>query len=82
MPELGDLPIQPEFQKKMRAIAEMLDNTFNGRVRGPDRKVGFILLVFPFGQEEGRCNYISNGASREDVVKLLEEQVRAFREIL
>jgi hypothetical protein len=51
---------------------------FNGDKRGPDRDVGFVLLVFPFGEKEGRCNYISNGADRKDIVTLFKEQIKRF----
>ena len=50
----------------------------NGEARGDDRKVGFVLLVFPFGSGEGRCNYISNGASRRDIVTMMKEQIARF----
>jgi len=77
---LGDEPIQKEFHELMNDIAGRLDQLFNGEARGKDRNVGFVLLVFPYGEKEGRCNYISNGANREDVAKLLEEQAKRFRE--
>lgn len=75
---LGDAPIQPEYRATMQAVAEALDHTFNGDARGSDRRVGFVLLVFEFGEQEGRCNYISNGADRKDVVTLLKEQIKRF----
>jgi len=80
MPELGDAPIEPEYVEKMQLIAQMLDRAFNGDLRLNDRTTGFVLLVFPFGTKDGRCNYISNGADRADVLKLLEEQAQRFRE--
>ncbi len=76
MPQLGDKPIEPEYMEKMNAVARVLDELFNGD--GPDRQTGFILLVFPFGEKEGRCNYISNGADRRDVAVMLREQARRF----
>jgi hypothetical protein len=75
---LGDAPIEAAYREKMTAIAQSLDEVFNGQVGGPGRKTGFILLVFPFGETEGRCNYISNGANRKDVVTMLKEQIRRF----
>ena len=75
---LGDAPIEPEYLKMMNAVAEVLDHAFNGEARGEDRKTGFVLLVFPFGEGEGRCNYISNGADRKDVVTLMKEQIKRF----
>lgn len=76
--ELGSGPIQDEYRKQMNAIARVLDQTLNGDLKGPKRHTGFVLLVFPFGKSEGRCNYISNGAGRQDIVKLLREQANRF----
>jgi hypothetical protein len=76
--EYGDAPIEPAYIDMMKGVAKALDETFNEGVKGPARKVGFLLLVFPFGESEGRCNYISNGADRKDVVTMLKEQVKRF----
>ena len=35
---------------------------------------GFCLFAFPFGDEAGRCNYVSNG-KREDVLKVVSEWI-------
>lgn len=67
---LGDGPIQPEYQAKMKAVAQAVGEFF-----GPD--TGFILMVFPVDDHGGRCNYMSN-ARREDVVTLLKEQLARF----
>ncbi len=75
---LGDAPIDPEYIEKMQVIAVGLDELFNGEKRGKAREVGFVLLVFPFGEKEGRCNYISNGANRQDIVTLFKEQIKRF----
>ncbi len=75
---LGDAPIEPAYYDQMNAVAKALDELFNGQIGGPGRKVGFVLLVFPFGNEDGRCNYISNGADRRDVVTLMKEQIKRF----
>jgi hypothetical protein len=75
---LGDAPVQPEYRAKMEAVARTLDEFFNGPKKGADREVGFILLVFEYGNKEGRCNYISNGADRKDVATMLKEQVKRF----
>ena len=76
--QLGDAPIADEYRDKMVALARVLDEYFNGPAEGPARETGFILLVFPFGEGEGRCNYISNGADRKDVVTMLKEQIKRF----
>jgi hypothetical protein len=76
--QLGNAPIEEEYRQQMNAIAQVLDETFNGDARGNDRKTGFVLLVFPYGDQSGRCNYISNGADRRDIIKLLREQANRF----
>ncbi len=76
--QLGDAPIQQETRDLMVAIASGLDEFLNPDQRGPERKWGFMLLVFPFRDHEGRANYISNGANREDIVVLLKEQIARF----
>jgi hypothetical protein len=76
---LGDAPIQPEYRDQMNAIARVLDEAFNGAAKGSARKTGFVLLVFPFGDADGgRCNFISNGADRRDVVTLMREMIARF----
>jgi hypothetical protein len=76
--QLGDAPIEAEYTAKMNAIAAALDKTFNGQVGGEGRETGFVLMVFKFG-DEGRCNYISNGADRQDVVTLFKEMIARFQ---
>ena len=76
--ELGDAPIEPQYVEQMQAIAQALNETFNGDLKGDDRTTGFVLMVFPFGDRSGRCNYISNGADRKDVVTLMKEMIARF----
>ena len=75
---LGDAPIQAEYVEKMYAVAQALDELFNGDAKGPARETGFVLMVFPFGESDGRCNYISNGADRKDIVAMMKEQITRF----
>lgn len=87
-PRLGDAPIEPSYLDKMNVLASVIDEQFNGD-RPEDeagrkawikaRKTGFVLLVFPFGEVSGgRCNFISNGADRRDVVVLMKEMIARF----
>ena len=62
----------------MNMLAGVLDEMFNGEAKGDVRKVGFVLLVFPFGDDTGRCNFISNGADRKDIVVLFREMIARF----
>lgn len=78
--QLGDAPIEPGYKRMMNDIAFALDIAFNGNAKGDDRTTGFVLLVFPFGSSDGRCNYISNGAEREAIITLLREQADRFEE--
>jgi hypothetical protein len=75
---LGDAPLEAEYAEKMEAIARAIDELFNGDAKGDARKVGFVMMVFPFGDVSGRCNYLSNGADRQDVVTLMREMIARF----
>lgn len=77
-PTLGDGPIQMEFRAAMEAVAESLDQIFNGSREPTTRTTGFVLLLFPFGDKSGLCNYISNGADRKDIVTMMKEQIKRF----
>jgi hypothetical protein len=79
--KLGDQPIQPEFYERMNQLATILDVAFNEGTKGKARKTGFVLLVYPFGNLEkgdARCNFISNGADRKDLVVLFKEMIARF----
>jgi len=77
--ELGDAPITPAYRKKMQKLARAVDLYLNGYKTGNARDTGFVLLVFPFGDAEGnRCNFISNGADRKDIVVLFKEMIARF----
>jgi hypothetical protein len=76
---LGDAPIEEAHRGKMQFLARQLDRMFNGDLRGQDRTTGFVLMVFPMNEADGgRCNYISNGADRKDVVTLMKEMIARF----
>ncbi len=74
MPEkIDEALLKGGYLKKMEEIARAVERVLNGEDRGSDRKIGFALLVFPFGTT--RCSYISNGANRADVVALMKQQI-------
>lgn len=70
--------IELKHHKKMNELAGFLDEVFNGCKKGEDREYGFFLSVFPFGEKEGRFNYIAN-SERVDIIKLLEEMLVKFK---
>lgn len=72
-------PIDAKYRQQMNELAASLDRAFNGDdAKGPARKVGFVLLTFPFDGPEGqRTNYISN-ADRRDMIVGLKEILARF----
>lgn len=75
---LGDAPIEEQYAKQMEAVASVIDKVFNGDAKGSARKTGFVLMVFPFEGFDGRCNYLSNGANRHDIVVLMKRMIARF----
>jgi len=75
--QLGDGPIEDKYRERMNALAEALDHILNDDEHGKDRTTGFVLLVFAFGDDSGRCNYISN-SDRADIVTMMKEQIKRF----
>lgn len=79
---LGDQPIEAGYVERMNKLAGAIDRVFNGDRTGPDRTTGFVLMVFEFTGEgtgtDGRCNFISNGADRRDLVVLFKEMIARF----
>jgi hypothetical protein len=73
---LGDAPVEAAYRDKMVAVVQAIDELFNGKA--PDKQVGFVLMTFPYGDTAGRCNYMSNGADRRDVVNLMKEMIARF----
>ncbi len=74
--QLGDAPVEQKFQRQMMEVATAVDRHFNGTER--PRRVGFVLMCFEFGDNEGgRVNYMSN-AGRQDVIATLRHQLARF----
>jgi predicted component of type VI protein secretion system len=73
-----DQMIEAKYRAQMQSVVEALDETFNGTAKHPNKKVGFVLLVFEYGTREGRANYLSNGADRKDIVALFKEMIARF----
>jgi hypothetical protein len=76
--QLGDGPIQADYREKMNAAMAIIDDLMNDGAKGSNRSVGIVMLMFPFGSGDGRCNFISNGASRNDLVVLFKEMIARF----
>jgi hypothetical protein len=73
-------PIDPEYKVKMNQLAKAIDEFWNGKHTGAERKIGFCILMFPFGANEpskDRINYISN-AERSDMITALKELIARF----
>ena len=76
---LGDAHVQEEVYQQMTACMKAMDEFLNGDKKGADRPWGIVVMMFPYGDVEGRCNYMSNGADRKDIVKLMHEMIARFQ---
>jgi hypothetical protein len=66
-----DSQVESELYAQMRAVMQTLDEYFNeGRLT---KEIGIVVLTFKYGSATGRCNYMSNGASRKDMASLFRE---------
>ena len=66
------------MSEAMRNLAAALDRILNGQgveTGEIERKNGFILLVFPYGDKSGAASRISNGVPPEDVMRIFNEQI-------
>ena len=61
-------PTLKELEAEIRQMGKLVDKALNP---GPEKRIGFTLLLFNFG-EGGYTTYISNG-NRDDVIKSLKE---------
>jgi len=79
---MKDEPVEMSIREAMNAMAIALDKILNGATMSGKgkRENGFVLLVFPFNDKSGLCNYISNGADRKDIIKLFKTQIERFEE--
>ena len=64
-------PVEEAYVAQLNALASVIEQVFNGEAKGKDRKVGFALLLFDFGDSK-RMNYISN-AQRADMLCAMRE---------
>lgn len=76
--KLGDAPVDAEYHNTMIGVMRAVDEAFNGKAKAPDKKIGIVMLVFPYGDITGRCNFMSNGADRRDIVTLFKEMIARF----
>jgi hypothetical protein len=73
-----DEQIEPAAADKLKGVMRALDEFVNEGVKGPGRQWGLVVFMFPYGAFDGRFNYISNGASRRDMVTLMKEMIARF----
>jgi hypothetical protein len=65
----------------LNSLATDIDTMLNGEPLKPDRKIAFVLLTFPFRSIEDaapRCNYVSNGVDRREMIVLFKELIARF----
>jgi len=78
--DYGDAPISQEYRAQMEAVMKTLDVFFNGeQALAGDRKTAIVVMTFPFGNnDDARCNFMSNGVHRDDLVALFKEMIARF----
>lgn len=59
-------------REQMARVADALDELFNGDRAGEERTTGFLLMVWPFGEEPADCQFVTN-CERQSVVVLMKE---------
>jgi hypothetical protein len=65
------IPPESDKEANVRDRLQQIARSINEEL---PEKWGFILLTFPFNDEPGRCNYVSN-AQRPDAVKIMKEWI-------
>lgn len=65
VPKRPNVPSGHDTRDRMQDIAHAVDE------RIPEG-FGFMVLVFPFGADDGRANYVSSG-QRADVIRAMKE---------
>ena len=75
---LGDKPIEGRYHEQMVAVMKTLDEFINPGQKAPNKTTGIVVLMFDYGEGPGRCNFISNGADRRDIVTLFKEMIARF----
>ena len=76
--DLKHKPIENELSEFMNDLASLLDKALNGDKKGKDRKFGYMITIFPFGDNpEHRFNYISN-AERSTMLSAMKEVIARF----
>jgi len=71
-------PVDEEYKDMMEHLMMCIDKLVNGDAE--DKKVGFVLLMFPFGEappDRNTINYMSN-AYRPDMIIALKELIARF----
>lgn len=73
--QLGDGPVEVEAEDFLRNLGRGIDEMLN-----PNRDAkewGFVIIMSKLDRDDRRANYLSN-IQRDDVVRLLREQLRMF----
>jgi hypothetical protein len=68
------------MKEAMDVLADSLDQLLNGTSSDQPRKSGFVLMLFPFDDKSGLCNYVSNGADRQHIVRMFKKQIELFEQ--
>lgn len=70
-------------QQFVNNLSAQIDGVLNGppdKRNGEPPKVGFVLLIFPFGEASG-ATITTNGLNKESLIEVLQANARALASI-
>lgn len=68
-----------QFADSINELGDVLSEGLNSILPGSGKKVGFFLLVFPLATPETPLTFLSDGASPDETIALLEETTRRLK---
>lgn len=66
------LPIEEDTDKTMRAMGIAIDDFINKDLT--EKKYGYVLIVFQFGDNDEKVGHYISNADRKDMIKALREK--------
>jgi hypothetical protein len=70
-----------QFADHLNELGDMLSTALNAMVgaKAPNKRAGFFLLVFPLANPGTPVTFLSDGASPDQIIDLLEEATRRLK---
>lgn len=69
---MSEPALTQEQRDLLKILLDEMDKLLNGGVPGPEKKLGFVVLVFKFGDlATSPCEYVSN-TSKDSVLAVMK----------